>query len=407
MKVYFKNLNGIRFFSAAMVVIYHAFFFKSGYGGQANFISDAIGSFGPIAVNIFFILSSFLISYFLVYEKDKTGDISYKKFYIKRLLRIWPLYFAYGLMIICFSPLISARLGINNHSWSDVPINILFLLFFLVNVQTVIAPNPGICEIEWSVCIEEQFYLVWPILINKFRNKITALVISMVGIAIVVRIFMFYITPLLTHQDLREHYYFWNYQLIFDKLDLFAGGLVLSLIYRKRNEYGIVLKKVFHPIVQYCAVALILLYLLFNNRLHTKFELLFIDHFIQILLFGYFILGAVLDGFIFNFEKKLLNILGKISYGIYLFHTSIEQVLFIFLKKFIKHPDNFFIYDIAFPFISLLLTCAVAYLSYNFFELKFLRKKEQLNTTYEVSSGDSATLATSVSEVAPAIQGIA
>src|SRR5580698_7068653 len=104
MKVYFKNLNGIRFFSAAMVVIYHAFFFKSGYGGHANFISDAIGSFGPIAVNIFFILSSFLISYFLVYEKDKTGDISYKKFYIKRLLRIWPLYFAYGLVIIFFSP---------------------------------------------------------------------------------------------------------------------------------------------------------------------------------------------------------------------------------------------------------------------------------------------------------------
>jgi peptidoglycan/LPS O-acetylase OafA/YrhL len=405
MKVYFKNLDGIRFFSAAMVVIFHCFYFKSGYGGPANLITKAIGTFGPIAVNIFFILSSFLISYFLLTEKDKTGDISYRKFYLKRVLRIWPLYFAYGLVIIVLSPLISSWLGVSEHSWADIPINLLFLLFFLVNVQMVVAPNPGICEIEWSVCIEEQFYLLWPILINKFRKKIPALVISMVVLANVVRIFIYYITPLFIHDNLPDHY-IWNYLLIFDKLDLFASGTVLAVIYRKRNEYKAALKKVFHPVVQYGVTGLILLYLLFNDRFQTKFELLFIHHLVQILLFGYFILGAVLDGFVFNFEKRLLNTLGKISYGIYLFHTSIEQVFFIFLKRTVKHPDNFFIYDLAFPIISLALTCTLAYFSYNWFELRFLKKKDQLNATYAVSSGETSSLTPAPAHVPPASQSV-
>jgi hypothetical protein len=94
MKIYFNNLNGIRFLLAFMVIILHTAAIKQ-HNGLPNYLSDAPYLYvaGEIAVSLFFTLSGFLITYYLLIEKQKTNTIQLKLFYFKRILRIWPLYF--------------------------------------------------------------------------------------------------------------------------------------------------------------------------------------------------------------------------------------------------------------------------------------------------------------------------
>src|SRR6187402_1609381 len=160
MKVYFKNLDGIRFFAALFVLLQHSFGFRNGYSPGYPFLNHCFEYTGIIGVNLFFILSGFLISYLLLIEKDTTKTVSYRNFYIRRVLRIWPLYLGYGLVLTFFSPYVSERLGLgNNTDFTQMLINMVFLFLFSVNVQIAfLGDNKGIFEISWSVCVEEQFY---------------------------------------------------------------------------------------------------------------------------------------------------------------------------------------------------------------------------------------------------------
>ena len=90
--VYFKGLNALRFFAATLVVLMHM---KSNLGNSALPTFPDIGLFskGLIAVSFFFVLSGFLITYLLYVEYEKTNTISVKAFYLRRIFRIWPLYF--------------------------------------------------------------------------------------------------------------------------------------------------------------------------------------------------------------------------------------------------------------------------------------------------------------------------
>ena len=92
-KVYFENLNAIRFIAASFVIVAHIEFFKKLFHLPNFFENEVISIIGRLGVVLFFVLSGFLISYLLFVEKKVTKTISVKKFYIRRILRIWPLYF--------------------------------------------------------------------------------------------------------------------------------------------------------------------------------------------------------------------------------------------------------------------------------------------------------------------------
>ena len=99
-KFYFKNLDGIRFIGALMVIIHHIEQNKSVFGIANIWNNPVIQSIGPLGVNLFFTLSGFLITYLLLKEYNTNKTIDVKSFYIRRILRIWPLYFL--LIIIGF-----------------------------------------------------------------------------------------------------------------------------------------------------------------------------------------------------------------------------------------------------------------------------------------------------------------
>ena len=100
-KVYFKNLDGIRCLAAVMVLMQHVSDYKKDLGTDvANAERPFVSSLGMFGVTLFFVLSGFLIFYLLFTEKKLTGTVRVKDFYIRRMLRIWPLYFGFGILSI-------------------------------------------------------------------------------------------------------------------------------------------------------------------------------------------------------------------------------------------------------------------------------------------------------------------
>ena len=91
--VYFPNLNGLRFIAAFLVILSHLEWIKMTEGMENYASAPFIKNLGSLGVSLFFVLSGFLISYLLLQEKKDTGDISIKNFYVRRILRIWPLYY--------------------------------------------------------------------------------------------------------------------------------------------------------------------------------------------------------------------------------------------------------------------------------------------------------------------------
>lgn len=384
MKVYFKNLDGIRFCAAFLVLLQHAFGFKKGYSDSSAFVDRCFADTGRLGVNLFFVLSGFLISYLLLMEKEATGTISYRNFYLRRILRIWPLYLGYGLILTFVSPYVAQQLGWGNDTtFPLMMLNLVFLLFFSVNMQIAfIGTNRGMFEISWSVCIEEQFYLVWPLLMNNFRKRMPALLVTMFGISILVRVIIVFLLPALLPSLTHERALLINHLLLFDKLDLFGGGLFVALLYKRRDRLAGFFRIFFKPWIQVVMTLLALMYVLSIIKPENEYFQLFGDHYICDVLFGYVLLAGVADNSIYRLETPLLRTLGRISFGLYLFHTAVCQFVLLLFRKAVGHPEWRLVYDICYPLACLVVTAVVAWLSYNYYEMWFLKKKRKFELVF-------------------------
>ena len=133
---HFKGLDSLRFFAAYLVVIHHAEQIRMTYG-LFNLKQYSLFNNGGLAVTFFFVLSGFLISYLLLKEQFGKGTISVKKFYFRRVLRIWPLYFLLILIGTLLLPYILDILSYNYimpYNFNDVVWYYIFFTPFLVNV---------------------------------------------------------------------------------------------------------------------------------------------------------------------------------------------------------------------------------------------------------------------------------
>jgi peptidoglycan/LPS O-acetylase OafA/YrhL len=137
------SLDGLRAVSISLVVIYHI------WGAR---FPGYLMSTGNLGVRIFFVISGFLISGILLKEMDSTGKVSLKKFYTRRALRIFPAFYVY-----CIAVGVSASLGaIQLHKGDLIEAATYVINFFPGPEQSVYVKH------IWSLCVEEQFYLIWP-----------------------------------------------------------------------------------------------------------------------------------------------------------------------------------------------------------------------------------------------------
>ena len=146
-------------------------------------VANSASYAGGFGVDLFFVLSAYLITELLLREKSQCGTLDVKAFYLRRVLRIWPLYFFYiGIALIpAFNP-------VKEFSWRYV----LAFLLLAGNWSILLWGWPhSIINPLWTVSVEEQFYLLWPPLVRNIpRNKIIFAAVGMLVVSTVTRILL-------------------------------------------------------------------------------------------------------------------------------------------------------------------------------------------------------------------------
>ena len=164
-RIYFPELDGLRFVAFMMVYLFHG-------GVPQPIVSQLIGRRAAVAlrenggfgVQLFFILSGYLIATLLLREEARYGRISLRAFWIRRILRIWPLYYLVIAIGFGLIPAIEGQIMTQGYR-SLLRIHLIPFLAFLGNwSMALVTPLPDWLSILWSVCVEEQFYLIVPLL---------------------------------------------------------------------------------------------------------------------------------------------------------------------------------------------------------------------------------------------------
>jgi len=176
---YIPALDGLRFVAFFLVYMHHSFYTRS----------DALSFFQGnmwFGVELFFLLSGYLITRLLLKEKRDTGTISWKRYGVRRILRIWPLYFA---MILVFS-----ATGWFNFEENYLP-HFLSFITFTNNIHSAFSgwPNAPVISPLWTISSEEQFYLTLPVLAGVAivsRRYFAAIALAWLTVALVFRFVM-------------------------------------------------------------------------------------------------------------------------------------------------------------------------------------------------------------------------
>jgi peptidoglycan/LPS O-acetylase OafA/YrhL len=372
-RIYFPHLDVVRGISAFLVIFVHAYADYVNWFGRPDVLEkkgNELNIFGELAeqfienlgitVDVFFLISGFLITYILVEEKKRFGKISIKNFIIRRSLRIWPLYF----LILAITPIIV---------WSvDRPdpnylMNLLFLSNFDVINQTIF---PWPLAHFWTLSIEEHFYIFWPFMVAFLPKKY--LLRSMAGIIAISLIFRIY-----------SFYFVDNYQLVLyvhtlSRMDALAIGGIGAYFYSRRAFEFKLDRKIRLTLV------VGLLALMCTSAIHewlNLFDVIF-KKYIYIAIISVLLLDFDFNPTFENFlgKKSFLHYLGKISYGIYMY----GNIVVLFVTQRIMHNnkmDNIFLY---FAFL-IAITLIISSVSYEFFEkplLKLKRKFSKIKTAH-------------------------
>ncbi len=342
-----KGLNGIRAIAALSVVLSHTFIGLDNFGIKKI---EGGWDFASYGVTMFFTLSGFLITYLLLKEKANFKTVSIKDFYVRRVLRIWPLYYFYLILVVIILLL---------NFPGTLPGGLPYYLFLGANIASALGLSLPLLTHYWSLGVEEQFYLFWPWLVKLFNplKSITIFIALFLSIKLLLRISM--------PQSLL-------YQFVYGtRFDCMAIGALWSILLAGSNTSGFV-NLVFNRITQVLSWGILLL------AATGKFKIPdFINHDVFSVATANIILNVAFNkNTLIGLENKVFDFLGKISFGIYVYHVMIIYLLGLLLRgrmNFIEGPVRL----ILLLAIILISTITVAWLSYEFFEKPFLKFKNK------------------------------
>lgn len=379
-KVYFPNLNGLRAIGASIVMIGHIEFIKQFWDLPAY---QWFPIPGKIGVALFFALSGFLITSLLLQELKVSHTIQLKNFYIRRILRIWPLYYLIIILsIFVFNQLDFLKIpGYSDNVLKNLSLaNILILILLLPNITHYYIPY---ADQRWSIIVEEQFYLFQPLLIRILRKrKLLAIAFTLIVLSPEILSFILRFGNL-------EQYISVNIQdaviTQLKYLACIAVGCMFSIIYFQQEDIS---KKIlFSKAVQWGVLGALSISVIAGHYiLHTE-EVM--DYRLYTLLFAVIVLNASQNpATIFKLETSSLNFLGTISYGIYMYHPVCIGASIAFARWI---TNNMIFQNILIYTLSISLTLLVSWLSFKYVESFFLKLKSRLQiikTKKKVSPSD-------------------
>ncbi|MEO8086213.1 MAG: acyltransferase [Bacteroidota bacterium] len=361
-KVFFPNLDGLRFFSFLAVFLLHVLvtdsrlIHESSWFKQAKFLAHA-----DLGVSFFFVLSGFLISYLLLMENQSRGKIDVGAFYIRRILRIWPLYFfcvIYGFIITPYLRTWMGQSPVENA-------NPVLCSTFLNNFDRIWngPPQSAVLGVLWSIAVEEQFYLLWPLLLLLTPRKYyPAIFFSVITASIIYRSFV--------KTGVAE------YHTLGVISDMAIGGLAAFLALR--NQF---FEKLFLKIPKPWTLAFYIvtaLLILFWYQVFTWPILIVLRRVIMASCFVWIILEQNYNAnSLFKISNfKIISRLGKYTYALYCLHPIGISVTVVALRHFGMNQYAWQIIFVQIP-VSLLASILLSYVSYHAFEKHFLKLKER------------------------------
>ena len=353
-RFYLPNLNGVRAIAAIMVLIHHVEQMRHIQGMESLWYLQGIKSLGKIAVVLFFTLSGFLITYLIEQEKKNKGSLNILDFYIRRSLRIWPLYYLIVLTGLFLLPEIDfLRLpsrGYHNLLENRNEAIAMYLLFIPNYFLNYIGAIPLIAH-TWSIGIEEQFYLIWPWIVRNVKKPLRNIIIFLICYNLL-RI----IAKLILSGE-EEFIYF-------PPLNALAIGGIFGILFIKSENRQIpdwILSKK----VQIISLVIAGFFVLKG----TYIPGIYFEFYAIIFGINIFYLSSLKS--ILNLENSILNFLGKISYGIYMYHPLVIHLAFSLLLR-SKIANHYLYYFLIFS-----LSILISWLSYEFLESKFIRLKKK------------------------------
>lgn len=366
-RIFFSGLNGIRAIAALAVVFSHITHelddfglnpFIFGQNSDGNPKATLLASFG---VSIFFTLSGFLITYLLLAEKQK-GNINIKNFYIRRILRIWPLYYGYLILALITGFLFD---------FSVLKNSAFLYIFLLANIPFIIGGMLPFLGHYWSLGVEEQFYSFWPWNVKKSKSILrTALVMcgGLISLKILIRI--------IDIKNLNG-----NTSLLYDALHVtrfhcMLIGAIAAILYFNKSRLLLLLTN--NKITQFLTWLIILLITI--NKFHVAS---LIDNELVSIVTVSLIIGQIEKRKrIINLNKSIFDFIGKISYGIYVIHP----LIIFYLSKVFFFSENAGIWSYILVYAAVIgCTITIAHFSYTYFEKYFLKMKDRFSTV--MSSG--------------------
>lgn len=372
---YIKPLDSLRAFAALSVVIFHYnyFFFKSmPQTGLVHFYYSVL-DFGWLGVDLFFVLSGFLITRLLLQQKN--SEKYFKNFYIRRALRIFPLY--YGVLVLYF--VLPLLLGRGSPASHEVSANQIWLWTYLSNFPHPL-PELGDLGHFWSLAVEEHFYLFWPLIVyTSSPRRIQTICISTIAAVFALRFGM--------------HGFGFDMNYLgknsFCRIDTILFGAWLAVWSLENSSSAIVHRC--NGVLRYgvpVALANIALLAFTDLRYTAIKDILTLTMYpvysaVFTALIG-FVSFADLKTGIWNFlNSRQLQYLGKISYGIYIFHLPCQRLASVLqMKLFPALPMyyEFFLVQVCWVAFQIAITIAVSALSWHTFESVFLKMKDRFTS---------------------------
>lgn len=348
---HFHTFDGLRFISFLLVFLHHSPHSESGF---IAFFTKS----GGVGVSFFFVLSGFLITYILLTEKMATDKIALGKFFIRRILRIWPLF--YGMILFAFlTPCILDFLEISYSNEGYTPdwgLSLLFLENYKM-MWTETLPNVSPLGVMWSLCIEEHFYIIWGLAFYVLPiGRIPVLiVVSLIGGAVCRGVYDVFGIQTLD---------------VFSNIDSFAFGAIPAYLFlfhqdlfKKIGKIPVVLK------VGFFILGLLLAFAL--PGLEAGWLQIAAPTIYGIAFSGIILFTLTETNPLRIKDRWLISKLGIYTYGLYLFHTIVINFLLQISSK-IPFEVNYFMTGIA----ALLLTILISIASYHLFEKRFLKLKK-------------------------------
>lgn len=275
---YMPQLDGLRAIAVLLVIFIHA---DKGLRMPGGFVG----------VDIFFVLSAFLITGLLVQERERTGRIDIGRFYLRRALRLMPPFLLFLAVYLATAPLI----------WPAHPHlrDALIAGLYLSDYGIPFFEAPVYLAHTWSLAIEEQFYLLWPlILLPVMRSRRPILLLALAWATLTIWRYGF--------TDWRHFYY---------RFDTHGSGLAVGALLFLVTRSGVLR---FHPLMAWPAAAFIVWTAFTANISVSQLTIA------QVEIAAAFLIGCLATGQGGALGKLLalppMVMLGKLSYGIYLWH---------------------------------------------------------------------------------------